>query len=80
MARIGVLGGGISGLSLAYFLARAGLPTGSSITLLEASSRFGGWVHSKPMSLPDGRRVGTHARACSLASALARRAAADSSS
>ncbi|EGG08851.1 uncharacterized protein MELLADRAFT_42777 [Melampsora larici-populina 98AG31] len=42
-----ILGGGLAGLTSAYYLSK-GLPAGSQakITLLERSDRFGGWVHS----------------------------------
>ncbi|KAI1316404.1 hypothetical protein EDD11_010047 [Mortierella claussenii] len=42
---IAVLGGGISGLSTAWYLARTA-PTNVAITLLESSKRTGGWLHS----------------------------------
>lgn len=44
-SRFAVLGGGISGLSAAYFLAKRHADP-SKITLIEASSRLGGWMHS----------------------------------
>ena len=41
-----ILGGGISGLSAAYhLLGKVANP--KNITLLESSSRLGGWIHSK---------------------------------
>ena len=45
---IGVLGGGISGLSAAYHLARR-IPASSTtkIVLLEKSKRMGGWIRSE---------------------------------
>ncbi|KAL1925495.1 uncharacterized protein VTP21DRAFT_378 [Calcarisporiella thermophila] len=43
-SRVVILGGGISGLSAAYFLANA-LPK-IKITLLESSERWGGWIRS----------------------------------
>ncbi|KAJ3410455.1 hypothetical protein HDV05_003717 [Chytridiales sp. JEL 0842] len=43
--RVVVLGGGVSGLSAAWYLAKS-LPAASEITVLESSSRFGGWVHT----------------------------------
>ena len=46
-----ILGGGISGLSAAWYLSRYASPT-TKITILEGSSRFGGWIKS--------RRVGKH--------------------
>lgn len=47
MAHITVLGGGISGLSAAHYACKL-LPAGavSSVVLLEASNRVGGWLHS----------------------------------
>ena len=36
-----VLGGGIGGLSVAYYLLKSGL---KNVTLIEASSRLGGWI------------------------------------
>lgn len=44
-SRVAVLGGGISGLSAAYFLAKKHSDP-SKITLVEGSGRLGGWVHS----------------------------------
>ncbi|KAF7262281.1 hypothetical protein EG68_00444 [Paragonimus skrjabini miyazakii] len=41
-----VVGGGISGLSSAYFLSLARPPGSYRLTLLEASPRFGGWIQS----------------------------------
>ena len=43
--QIAVLGGGISGLSCAYYLTRE-FPS-AKITLYEASNRLGGWVHTE---------------------------------
>ncbi|KAF0374318.1 Protoporphyrinogen oxidase [Gigaspora margarita] len=40
-----ILGGGISGLTAAWYLAR-NAPSSTKITLLEASNRFGGWIQS----------------------------------
>lgn len=39
-----ILGAGISGLSTAWYLSRTGLPL--EITILEKSSRAGGWLHT----------------------------------
>jgi len=47
MATVAVIGGGVSGLSAAYYLSRAQLPNLSNIVVLEAGNRLGGWVHSK---------------------------------
>lgn len=52
---IAVLGGGITGLASAYFLSRS-LPN-ASITLIEASSRLGGWLHSKKVDVGAGSVV-----------------------
>jgi oxygen-dependent protoporphyrinogen oxidase len=46
-----VLGGGISGLSAAFHLARKH-PT-VQITLVEKSTRFGGWVRSERVEVRD---------------------------
>lgn len=40
-----ILGGGISGLTAAWYLAR-NAPSTTKITILEASKRFGGWIQS----------------------------------
>ena len=52
---IAVLGGGITGLASAYFLSR-NLPN-AKITLFEASSRLGGWLHSKSVEVGTGKVV-----------------------
>lgn len=44
-SRVTVLGGGISGLSAAYYLAKTHKDP-SKITVVESSPRFGGWMHS----------------------------------
>lgn len=44
--RIGILGGGVAGLSMAYYLERAGY---ARVTVLEASSRPGGQCSSHPV-------------------------------
>jgi protoporphyrinogen/coproporphyrinogen III oxidase len=46
-----VIGGGITGLSAAFYLARKH-PT-VQITLVEKSTRFGGWVHSERVEVCD---------------------------
>lgn len=43
MASVAIIGGGISGLTTAYFLKQAGL----QITIFEASERIGGKIHSE---------------------------------
>ncbi|KAI9318481.1 protoporphyrinogen oxidase [Dichotomocladium elegans] len=45
MASVAVLGGGISGLSAAYYLARFA-PRNTQIVLIEGSERLGGWIRS----------------------------------
>ncbi|KAL7749795.1 oxygen-dependent protoporphyrinogen oxidase [Sorochytrium milnesiophthora] len=45
-----VFGGGISGLSCAYFLARA--LSNTRIVVLEKSPRLGGWIHSVQQGTP----------------------------
>jgi oxygen-dependent protoporphyrinogen oxidase len=52
---IAVLGGGITGLATAVGLARE-LPN-ASITLYEASDRFGGWLRSKHVNVGNGNIV-----------------------
>lgn len=52
---IAVLGGGITGLASAYYLSRS-LPN-AKITLFEASSRLGGWLHSKQVDVSNGSIV-----------------------
>ncbi|KAI8073495.1 protoporphyrinogen oxidase [Gilbertella persicaria] len=46
MSSVAVLGGGISGLSAAYYLARLA-PTTTKITLIEGKDRIGGWIQSR---------------------------------
>ena len=46
MPSVAVLGGGISGLSTAYYLARYA-PRATQITLIEGSDRVGGWIRSR---------------------------------
>ncbi|KAK9388406.1 hypothetical protein V1515DRAFT_533788 [Lipomyces mesembrius] len=48
---VAVLGGGISGLSTAYYLARA-LPNDVPITIYESSKRLGGYIQSTQLALP----------------------------
>jgi hypothetical protein len=45
-----VVGGGITGLACAYYLARQA--PGCRIKVLERSNRVGGWVNSKELALP----------------------------
>ncbi|KAK9484905.1 hypothetical protein V1527DRAFT_442160 [Lipomyces starkeyi] len=48
---VAVLGGGISGLSTAYYLVRA-LPHDVPITIYESSKRVGGYIQSTQLALP----------------------------
>lgn len=52
MATVAVLGGGISGLSCAYYLSSLGKSKVKYVILLEKSSRFGGWIQTT--KYPDG--------------------------
>ncbi|KAL8799748.1 MAG: hypothetical protein Q9182_005654 [Xanthomendoza sp. 2 TL-2023] len=52
---VAVLGGGITGLASAYYLAQR-LPN-AQITLFEGSSRLGGWLHSKQIDVGNGSIV-----------------------
>lgn len=50
--RIAVLGGGIAGLSSAYFAAKE-FPN-SKITVYEGGTETGGWIKSKRVQVPGG--------------------------
>jgi oxygen-dependent protoporphyrinogen oxidase len=52
---IAVVGGGLAGLTAAYYLSRA-LPD-ARITLIEASDRTGGWIKSIPVHTEHGETV-----------------------
>ncbi|GIX86038.1 protoporphyrinogen oxidase [Caerostris extrusa] len=80
MATVGILGGGISGLSCAYYLKTLGQSKIKYICLLDKSPKFGGWIQTT--RFPDGAifehgprtiRVGTKAgfNALELADKLA---------
>lgn len=45
--KVAVLGGGISGLSSAYYLLKSGAEKLSQVILIEASNRVGGWIDTK---------------------------------
>ncbi|KAG0167346.1 oxygen-dependent protoporphyrinogen oxidase [Apophysomyces sp. BC1034] len=49
MSTVAVLGGGISGLSAAYYLSRLA-PATTKIILVEGSDRVGGWIRSQRVS------------------------------
>lgn len=57
-ADIAVLGGGLTGLTAAYYLAKK-LPPTANITLYEASDRLGGWVRSDRVPVDVGGKKGT---------------------
>lgn len=42
MGRVVIVGGGLTGLTTAYYIARAG----RQVTVLESGSRFGGWIRT----------------------------------
>ncbi|XP_062622274.1 protoporphyrinogen oxidase-like [Saccostrea cucullata] len=52
MRTVAVLGGGIAGLSSAFFLSRMSLPNVSKIVVIEGSNRLGGWIQTQ--RLQDG--------------------------
>ncbi|KAK9370417.1 hypothetical protein V1509DRAFT_617717 [Lipomyces kononenkoae] len=54
---VAVLGGGISGLSTAYYLSRA-LPHNVPITIYESSKRLGGYIESTRLMLPNASGTG----------------------
>ncbi|SPN96957.1 uncharacterized protein DNG_00475 [Cephalotrichum gorgonifer] len=53
---IAVIGGGITGLTTAYYLARL-LPATSRVTLYEAADEIGGWIHTHKEEAPGGGTV-----------------------
>lgn len=50
---VAVVGGGMTGLTTAYYLARW-LPSSSRVTLYDSADRLGGWVHTVRRESPDG--------------------------
>lgn len=50
---VAVIGGGITGLTTAYYLARR-LPAASRVTLYEGADRVGGWIYTEKKEAPDG--------------------------
>lgn len=54
MSSVAILGGGISGLSSAYYLARMA-PATTKIILIEGKERVGGWIQSRRVA-PDQSR------------------------
>ena len=56
MTSISVLGGGISGLSAAFHLARRFPPaSGARLTLVERGDRLGGWIRAERVRVEDTR-------------------------
>jgi oxygen-dependent protoporphyrinogen oxidase len=53
--RIAVLGGGVAGLSSAYFVSRE-FPK-SKVTIFEAGPNAGGWMKSKKVKVPGGEVI-----------------------
>ena len=53
---VAVLGGGITGLSTAYYLSKS-LPPSTRIVLFEASPRLGGWLNSTFVDVGNGKVV-----------------------
>ena len=48
--RIVILGGGVSGIASAHSLLSSPRRSDISVTLLESTSRFGGWINTKTYS------------------------------
>ncbi|RSL60311.1 hypothetical protein CEP51_013793 [Fusarium floridanum] len=57
-ADIAVLGGGLTGLSAAYYLAKK-LPSTANITLYESTDRLGGWIKTDRVPVDLGGKKGT---------------------
>ncbi|KPM43624.1 hypothetical protein AK830_g2913 [Neonectria ditissima] len=57
-AEVAVLGGGLTGLAAAYYLAKK-LPPTAKITLYEASDRLGGWIRTERHPVDVGGKKGT---------------------
>ncbi|KAH7136545.1 hypothetical protein EDB81DRAFT_83194 [Dactylonectria macrodidyma] len=57
-ADIAVLGGGLTGLTTAYYLAKK-LPPTANITLYEAGDRLGGWIRTERVPVDVGGKKGT---------------------
>ena len=55
VGNVAILGGGITGLATAFFLVEAN--PACNITIFEASSRLGGWLHSKQVDIGNGNIV-----------------------
>ncbi|KIL94510.1 protoporphyrinogen oxidase [Fusarium avenaceum] len=57
-AKIAVLGGGLTGLTTAYYLAKK-LPSTAKITLYESSDRLGGWIKTDRVPVDVEGKKGT---------------------
>jgi protoporphyrinogen/coproporphyrinogen III oxidase len=57
-ANIAVLGGGLTGLTAAYYLAKK-LPSTAKITLYESSDRLGGWIKTDRVPVDIEGKSGT---------------------
>lgn len=57
-AKIAVLGGGLTGLTTAYYLAKK-LPSTAKITLYESSDRLGGWIKTDRVPVDIEGKKGT---------------------
>lgn len=57
-ANIAVLGGGLTGLTAAYYLAKK-LPSTAKITLYESSDRLGGWIKTDRVPVDVEGKSGT---------------------
>ncbi|KAK2800943.1 hypothetical protein FQN50_007918 [Emmonsiellopsis sp. PD_5] len=55
--QVAVIGGGITGLTAAYRLAKQAFGSNTHVTLYEKSSRLGGWLQSERVTAPDGTEV-----------------------
>ncbi|KAI9171984.1 Protoporphyrinogen oxidase [Paramyrothecium foliicola] len=55
---VAVVGGGLTGLATAYYLAKK-LPPSSSITLYESSNRLGGWIKTEDFKVDTAGGRGT---------------------
>ncbi|KAF4448591.1 Protoporphyrinogen oxidase [Fusarium austroafricanum] len=71
-AKIAVLGGGLTGLTAAYYLAKK-LPSTARITLYESSNRLGGWIKTDrvPVDIEGKNGIVTFERGARSLSSLA---------
>ncbi|MBW0476658.1 hypothetical protein O181_016373 [Austropuccinia psidii MF-1] len=59
LKKVGILGGGLAGLTTAYYLARRSPSRPMEIIVLEKANRFGGWIKSHKPDSHDGRPEST---------------------